>query len=194
MHGFRVALAVALLPILGLVGCGSDDASDGAGGSSGNSQGGSAGQLIGGNGSGAGSFGGSSGANGGSGGLPTTCDFPLSGELREIDPLVANGSFEYFSPTSCRMTGDSSADGPITIVRATSSNGALYRYSALTFTWDWVSYSEGELVNAAEIRPLPEDTDISVTLRDKVDPTHEVDVVFRLSGTEFTVLSASERN
>ncbi|MEZ4375876.1 MAG: hypothetical protein R3B07_34025 [Polyangiaceae bacterium] len=193
MHGFRVALVVALLPTLGLVGCGGDDASDGAGGSSGNSQGGAGGLLIGGNGPGGNSSGGSAG-NGGTGGLPTTCEFPLTAEMPKLNELVEFASFEYFSESSCRITGQTSAVGPFSAFRATSTDGQLHIYSAAAFSYDWVSYSHGELASEAEIRPLPEDTDISVTLSEKADPQHEVDVVFRLSGTQFTVLSLVERN
>ncbi|MCB9584500.1 MAG: hypothetical protein H6718_03845 [Polyangiaceae bacterium] len=199
-NALRAGLVALLLPSLCLVGCGGDDSSSGAGGSSGNTQGGAGGFLTAGSGAGgnasAGSnFGGSAGVgNGGTGGLPTSCDFPLSGEMREIAPLAEFASFEYFSDSSCRITGQTSAVGPFSVFRGTSTSGQYHLYSADAFTWDWVSYSEGELVSEAEIRPLPEDTNISVTLSEKADPQHEVDVVFRLSGTQFTVLSLVERN
>ncbi|MEZ4372197.1 MAG: hypothetical protein R3B07_15305 [Polyangiaceae bacterium] len=196
MNVFRTCLFALLVSGLSIVGCGGDDTSGGTGGgSAGGPQGGGGGLSVGGNGSGGSSFGGGAGAsNGGVGGLPTTCELPLSVELGEFAPQVEAASFQYFSPASCRVIEGNPRDVLISILRATSNNGALHIYSALTFTWEWVSYSAGELSSEAEIRLLPEDTDISVTLRDRADQQHEVDVVFRLSGTQFTVLSASERN
>lgn len=77
--------------------------------------------------------------------------------------------------------------------RITSTSGTFSIYAAdVVPPWEWVSFSEGQLAgdDDQEIRPLSADTDISVTVRNTRDQS-ELDVVFRLSGTQFTVTSVS---